>query len=96
MNISSNDQIRFAKDIIALADNTSDPKTLDHLKGLVSLFVSWVGAENDAAVLLSEFIGELATIAHGGQDTGWKDDFRRSLDALLAEDHSRDQTVGTK
>ena len=79
MEIPRKDQIKFAKELIAIAENTTDAKTLSHLKEMTSLLVSWVGKDNGVAVNLSEYIGELAAIANGQQDDGWKDEFKKIL-----------------
>lgn len=84
MNISREEQKQFAHEIIALSKGDSSPETLASLGKVVSLLVSWVGEENSIAVNLSEYIGELKQIADGGEDTGWKNEFKDILDKDLA------------
>lgn len=83
MNISREDQKQFARELLAIADNTSDVEVLMHLKKLASLLVSWVGEENGVTVLLGECMYEIVSVARGGEDDGWKDEFRKMLDAEL-------------
>lgn len=79
MEISREDQRQFAREILSISENDASPKTINSLNGVVSLLVSWVGEENGIAVNLSEYIGELKQIVDGGEDTGWKDEFRKTL-----------------
>lgn len=83
MEIPREDQKQFAHEIIAISEHDSSPETLASLSKVVSLLVSWVGEENSIAVNLSEYIGELKQIAKGGDDTGWKDEFKSTLDKDL-------------
>ncbi|WP_146097679.1 hypothetical protein [Nocardia nova] len=81
MEISREDQIKFAKDILILTEAAKDdPVQLDRLRGLVSLLVSWVGEDNGVAVNLSEYIGELTAVAQGKGDVEWRDEFKKNLD----------------
>jgi hypothetical protein len=81
MEISRKDQVTFAKEIIALADIADrSPEQIEHLSGLVSLLVSWVGEDNGVAVDLGEYIGELNRVLHGERDTGWLAEFKKTLD----------------
>lgn len=84
MEIPREDQRQFAREIISISEQDTSPETLASLSKIVSLLVSWVGKENEIAVDLSEYIGELNDIVHGGEDTGWKDDFRKILDEDLS------------
>ena len=84
MDISRNDQKEFAKEILAIAERDTSPETLVSLGKVVSLLASWVGEENSVAVNLSEYIGELKQIADGGDDTGWAEEFKKTLDADLS------------
>jgi len=83
IEISREDQKQFAHEIIAVSERNTSPETLASLSKVVSLLVSWVGEENSIAVNLSEYIGELRQIAEGGDDTGWKDEFKSTLDKDL-------------
>lgn len=83
MEISREDQKQFAQEIIGISERDASPETLASLSKVVSLLVSWVGEENEIAVNLSEYIGELKQIAGGGKDTGWKDAFKKTLDRDL-------------
>lgn len=83
MEISREDQKQFAHEIIAISERNPSPETLASLSKVVSLLVSWVGEENSIAVNLSEYISELKQIAEGGEDTGWKDDFKNTLEKDL-------------
>lgn len=84
MNIPREDQKQFAHEIINISERDSSPETLASLSKVVSLLVSWVEEENSIAVNLSEYIGELKQIADGGEDTGWKDEFKAILDKDLS------------
>ena len=84
MEISREDQKQFAYEIIALSEHSPSPETLVSLSKIVSLLVSWVGEENSIAVNLSEYIGELKQVVDGGEDTGWKDHNKMTLDKDLA------------
>ncbi len=84
MEIPREDQKQFAKEVIKLSERDASPEMLVSLSRIVSLLVSWVGEENEIAVDLSEYIGELTQIANGGEDTGWKDEFKRMLDEDLS------------
>lgn len=79
MEISRNDQIKFAKEILALESDITDQRQLVHLQNLVSLLIAWTNPHNDIATLLSEYIYEVAAIAKGEEDTGWKDEFKKKL-----------------
>lgn len=80
MNISREDQRQFAREILSISERDSSPETINSLSRVVSLLVSWVGEENGVAVNLSEYIGELKQVVNGGEDTGWKDEFKRTLE----------------
>lgn len=84
MEISREDQKRFAKEIISISERDTSPETLASLNKIVSLLVSWVGEENEIAVDLSEYIYEMRQVADGGEDTGWKDEFKKTLDKDLS------------
>lgn len=85
MNISRNDQKQFAREILAISERGDSSATIESLRKLSSLLVSWVGEENSIAVNLSEYIGELCEITNGGEDTGWKDHNKQTLDEDLAQ-----------
>lgn len=72
------------REILAIAERDNSPETIHSLSKLVSLLVSWVGTENSIAVNLSEYIGELQDIVDGGEDTGWKNEFKTILDKDLS------------
>ena len=80
MNISREDQKQFAREILSISERDPSPETINSLSRVVSLLVSWVGEENGIAVNLSEYIGELKQVVNGGEDTGWKDEFKRALE----------------
>ncbi len=86
MEISREDQKLFAKEILSISEKDTSPETINSLNKVVSLLVSWVGEENGIAVNLSEYIGELKQVVDGGEDTGWKDHNRRTLDDDLEQD----------
>ncbi|MEV8358488.1 hypothetical protein [Microbacterium sp. NPDC076895] len=83
MNISREEQKEFARAALSILDHDSSPDVISSLNKTVSLLVSWVGEENSIAVNLSEYIGELNHIAQDGKDSGWKDEFKRILEADL-------------
>ena len=83
MDISREDQRQFAQEIIRISEHDTSPETLTSLNKVASLLVSWVGSENSIAINLSEYIGELKQIADGGEDTGWKSEFKDTLDKDL-------------
>lgn len=83
MEISREDQKQFAREVISISERDSSPETLASLNKVVSLLVSWVGEENEIAVDLSEYIYEMRQVADGGEDTGWKDEFKKTLDKDL-------------
>lgn len=85
MDISRSDQKEFAKEIIVLAEGSSSPETIESLRRVVTLLVSWAGEENSIAVNLSEYINELKNLAQG-DDSGWAEEFKR----ILSEDLSND------
>lgn len=84
MGISREDQKQFAQEVVSLSERDATPETLASLSKVVSLLVSWAGEENSIAVNLSEYIGELKHIANGGEDTGWKDEFKNTLNRDLS------------
>ena len=84
MEISREDQKQFAREVISISERDSSPETLASLNKVVSLLVSWVGEENEIAVDLSEYIYEMRQVADGGEDTGWKDEFKKTLDKDLS------------
>lgn len=84
MNISREDQKQFAHEIISISERHTSPETIESLSRIVSLLVSWTGEENSIAVNLSEYLGELKQIADGGEDTGWKEEFKKILDRDLS------------
>lgn len=84
MNISREEQKQFAHEIINISERDTSSETLASLNKVVSLLVSWVGEENSIAVNLSEYIGELKQVVDGGEDTGWKDEFKTILDKDLS------------
>jgi hypothetical protein len=85
MELSRKDQIRFAEEVLAIiGDEVIDITTLEHLKRIVSLLVSWVGHDNGIAINLSEYVGELVSIKKGRGDKSWKDEFRKTLLEELA------------
>lgn len=84
MNISREEQKQFAQEIINISERDASLETIASLGKLVSLLVSWVGEENSIAVNLSEYIGELKQVVDGGEDTGWKDHNKMTLDKDLA------------
>lgn len=86
MEIPRDDQKKFAKEIIAIAERDPSPETLRSLSEISSLLVSWVGSENSTAVNLSEHIYELRSVANGNTDTGWKDYTKEILDADIDEE----------
>jgi hypothetical protein len=81
MNISREDQKEFARQVFYISERDASPETLNTLSKLVSLLVSWVSdeEENGIAINLSEYIGELKEVVNGGEDTGWKDEFKKTL-----------------
>lgn len=85
MIISREDQKQFAREILSISERDASPETLNSLSKVVSLLVSWVGneEENGIAINLSEYIGELKQVVGGGEDTGWKDEFKRTLKGEL-------------
>jgi hypothetical protein len=85
MEISREDQKQFAREILSISERDSSPETINSLSKIVSLLVSWVGEDKDIAIDLSEYIGELKQVVEGGEDTGWKDHNRKSLDEDLEE-----------
>lgn len=84
MDISRDDQKQFAREIINISERDTSPETLASLGKIVSLLVSWVGENNSIAVNLSEYIGELKQVTESGEDTGWKDEFKDTLDKDLS------------
>lgn len=85
MEISREDQKHFAREILSISERDRSRETIDSLSKVVSLLVSWVGEDNGIAVNLSEYIGELKQIMDGGEDTGWKDEFKKTLEEELGE-----------
>jgi hypothetical protein len=79
MNISREDQKQFAREILSISERDTSPETIGTLNKIVSLLVSWVGEENGIAINLSEYMYELKQIVDGGEDTGWKDEFKKTL-----------------
>jgi hypothetical protein len=79
MNISREDQKEFAREILSISERDPSPETIGTLNKIVSLLVSWVGEENGIAINLSEYMYELKQIVDGGEDTGWKDEFKKTL-----------------
>ena len=79
MEISREDQRQFAKEILSIADKDPSPETIHSLSKIVSLLTSWTGEDKDIAIDLSEYIGELKHVTEGGEDTGWKDEFKKIL-----------------
>jgi hypothetical protein len=79
MNISREDQKQFAREILSISERDTSLETIRSLKALVSLLISWVGEDKDVAIDLSEYIGELLQVVSGGEDTGWKDEFKKTL-----------------
>ena len=79
MNISREDQKEFAREILSISERDTSPETIGTLNKIVSLLVSWVGEENGIAINLSEYMYELKQIVDGGEDTGWKDEFKKTL-----------------
>ena len=84
MEIPREDQKQFAREILAISEHDASSATIESLRKLSSLLVSWVGEENSIAVNLSEYIGELCEIANGGENTGWKDEFKSILEKDLS------------
>lgn len=80
MEISREDQKQFAQEVLKISGRDASSETLISLDRLVSLLVSWVGEENGIAVDLSEYMGELTQVVTGGEDTGWKGEFKAALD----------------
>lgn len=84
MELSRKDQIEFAKEILALADDkTMNVEQLTHLKKLVSLLHQWTSGRSGVLGYLDEYMYELVAVALGGEDTGWKDEFKKSLYAEI-------------
>lgn len=83
MKISREDQKQFARAIISISERDTSPENLASVYKVVSLLVSWVGVENSIAINLCEYIYELKQIADGGEDTGWKDHNKETLDKEL-------------
>jgi hypothetical protein len=86
MEISREDQKQFAREIVSISERDPSPETLTSLKKVVSLLVSWVGEDNGVAVNLSEYIGELKHVKDGGEDTGWLEDFKKTLEHDLSSE----------
>ena len=84
MNIPREEQIKFANDLLPIVDHASDPQTVARLHNIAALVLKWSGFDNnDVAFDLSEYTYELLEIARGKEDSGWKDEARRSLDRQL-------------
>lgn len=78
--ISRKDQVAFAREILPLVENANSNDALDHLYELVGLLVSWVGNDdNEVAIELGEYVGEIRAIARGGGDVEWRDYYKKSL-----------------
>ena len=85
MDISREEQKQFAQEVINISERDTSPETLASLLGIVTVFMSCVGEDNSIAINLSEYIYELKQVADGGEDTGWKDHNKRTLDKDLSE-----------
>lgn len=85
MEISREDQKQFAREILSISERDTSPEIINSLNNVVSLLVSWVGEENSIAINLSEYMYELKQVVDGGEDTGWKDEFKKTLDADLED-----------
>ena len=83
VEISREEQKHFAREIINISERDTSPETLASLLGIVTVFMSCVGKDNSIAINLSEYIYELKQIAEGGEDTGWKDEFKSIIDKDL-------------
>ena len=84
MNISRKDQIEFAKTLLPVLDSVAGPESLAHLHETAALVLKWSGHEdNGVAFDLSEYTFELAEIAKGKEDTGWKDEAKKRLYSQL-------------
>jgi hypothetical protein len=80
MRLSREDQIEFAKEILALTNNeTANAEQLVHLKKLVSLLHRWTNGRSGIVGYLDEYVYELVAVARGEEDTGWKDEFKKNL-----------------
>lgn len=86
MNISRQDQIKFVRELLPLVEAASDEETLNRLHNLAALILTWSGFEdNGVAFAISEYTYELAELARGKEDTGWKDAARKSLLEEISE-----------
>lgn len=81
--LSRNDQIKFAKNVLALESEITDPTQLTHLKNITSLIITQTNATDDIIVNLDEYLHEVVAIANGRVDNGWKDEFKRKLKASM-------------
>lgn len=86
MSISREDQIKFVRELLPLVEVASDEETLNQLHNLAALILAWSGFEdNGVAFAMSEYTYELAELARGKEDTGWKDAARKSLIEEIGE-----------
>jgi len=80
MELSREQQIEFAKQMLPLLDNEHDTAKLEKLNNLASLLIDWMDKDdNGVAVELSEYAYELLQIANGKEDTGWAKQAKESL-----------------
>ena len=87
MSLTGEQQRQFAYEFINISNRDKSTETLASLSELTSLlFYAVEGNNMDIPIDLSEYIGELKDIANGGEDTGWKDKFKKALDENLATD----------
>ncbi len=81
--LSRNDQIEFAKNVLALESEITDPTQLTHLKNITSLIIAQTNTADDIIVNLDEYLHEVVAIANGRADDGWKDEFKHMLKASM-------------
>lgn len=79
MEISQEEQAKFAKAILPLVEKTHNANDLTHLYELTTLFRIWTGKNDSISFELSSYTYELLQIAKGQENDGWKDDYKEKL-----------------
>jgi flagellar biosynthesis regulator FlbT len=84
MELTREQQAQFAKELVPLVEQLTDPEMIDRLHKIAALVLEWSGFEdNGLAFDASEYSYEMLELARGMGDTGWAAASKKSLERQL-------------
>lgn len=86
MELTREQQAQFARELVPLVEQTTDPEMLDRLHKMAALVLEWSGnGDNGVAFDASEYSYEMLEMARGKDDAGWAEHAKSSLERELGE-----------